>query len=148
VLDAYEGTVLRSRLLDDQPDTSRLAAIPNPGTPAAPDDRYLGSSPGRAAKATRRPQAKRISPPASVKHAPPPAPAVEDGAVAVAKPATPPPAVRPLSPTPAAKIAPSEPASGPEPVVRQVYPASGDAPSAAAPPAPAKPTLPADAGFE
>jgi hypothetical protein len=158
VLDAYNGTVLRSRPFDDQPDTSRLAAIPNAAAPATPDDRYLGSSRSRPTpvvpKPARKPQAKRTGAPAPAK-----APAVEDGAVAVAKPTSPPPAAKPLPPSPA-------------PAVRQVYPQSGDAPSTpAASPAPApqtavsapapaapapaprkvappKPTLPADAGFE
>jgi hypothetical protein len=166
VLDAYNGTVLGSRPFEDQPDTSRLAAIPNAAAPATPDDRYLGSSRNRPTpvvpKAARKSQAKRTGAPAPVK-----APPVEGGAVAVAKPTSPPPAAKPLPPSPT-------------PAVRQVYPQSGDAPGAPAAspapqtavsapvpatpapatpapaaPAPApkkvappKPTLPADAGFE
>jgi hypothetical protein len=169
VLDAYSGTVLRSRPFEDQPDTSRLAAIPNAAAPAAPDDRYTGTSPRRPVTIgpgkPRKSQAKRVGPPPPAKARP-----VEGGDVAVAKPTSPPPAAK-------------SPAPSPAPAVREIYPRSGDAPSAptAAPepapqtaasapapapalapvspapaptPAPAKAApppksaLPADAGFE
>jgi len=90
VLDAYSGTVLRSRPFEDEPDTSRLAAIPNAAAPAAPDDRYTGTSPRRPVTIgpgkPRKSQAKRIGPPPPAKTRP-----AEGGDVAVAKPTSPPP---------------------------------------------------------
>jgi len=169
VLDAYSGTVLRSRPFEDDPDTSRLAAIPNAAAPAAPDDRYTGTSPRRPVTIgpgkPRKSQAKRLGPPPPAKTRP-----AEGGDVAVAKPTSPPPGAKsPAPPTPAPAIrevyprsgdAPSAPAAAPEPAPQAAAssaPAPAPAPAPVSPaPAPApvkvapppKSTLPADAGFE
>jgi hypothetical protein len=173
VLDAYDGRLLRTRQLDERPDTSQLAAIPGG---VAPEGRIRAvppeySTPTPAPKLRRAaPQARRILPAPDVKSAPLAPPQEKEGTVAVAKPTTVPQATKRIVPTPAtpspSSTAPSSPVAkgtpeqGQPPVVRQVYPASGAAPAApaaneapqaaAAVPAkpPAKAVLPADAGFE
>ncbi len=110
VLDAYDGRVLRTRALDDRPDTGSLAAIPGGAGGSLPDDGIRpvgpgGSSPTPAPKPKPKPVVKRVAPPATVKReplAPPPgaSPDNKGGGIAVVKPAVEPPATRPPSPTP------------------------------------------------
>jgi hypothetical protein len=139
VLDAYDGRLLTTRMLDDRPDTNKLAAIPGASAPLGqPDDRARPILPdaGSSTPAPRkpRPQAKRIQAPASVKTAPLAPP---DGTVAVAKPT----ATQPSAKHPVPATAKATPEPGEAPVVRQVYPGSGAAPA----PAPATPSSPAPA---
>jgi hypothetical protein len=139
VLDAYDGRLLTTRLVDDRPDTNKLAAIPGASTPQGqPEERVRPILPdaGAATPAPRkpRPQAKRIQAPASVKTAPLAPP---EGTVAVAKPTATQPT--PKHPMPATAKGTPEPADAP--VVRQVYPDSGAPPA----PAPATPPSPAPA---
>ncbi|SED88175.1 hypothetical protein SAMN05444161_4279 [Rhizobiales bacterium GAS191] len=150
VLDAYDGRLLSTRMLDERPDTNRLAAIPGESDDHA---RPILPGAGSATPAPRKPRAvapqiKRVQPPAAVKATPLAPPDTKDGAVAVAKPTATQPATKPALPLPSTvKGTPDKgtPDSGQAPVVRQVYPDSG-APAASAPATPKiEPTGPAPA---
>ncbi|SEE57732.1 hypothetical protein SAMN05519104_6594 [Rhizobiales bacterium GAS188] len=146
VLDAYSGRLLSTRMVEERPDTNRLAAIPGESDDHA---RPILPGAGSAIPAPRKPRAvapqiKRVQPPAAVKATPLAPPDTKDGAVAVAKPT----ATKPALPLPSTvKGTPDKgtPDSGQAPVVRQVYPDSG-APAASAPAAPKiEPASPAPA---
>ncbi|MFI5015183.1 MAG: hypothetical protein ACHQAY_22845 [Hyphomicrobiales bacterium] len=146
VLDAYDGRLLRSRPLDERPDTSALAAIPGAAAPRTPFEESIRPSvpePVSPAPRVRRPapQAKRVLPAPIVKSAPLAPPAEKDGTVAAVKPTAAPPAAKLPVPAPAAPMAkgtppePGSPDGASAPVVRQVYPAGEGAPASAPTPA-------------
>ncbi len=153
VIDAYDGRVLRTSVIEDRPDTRSLAAIPGEGENAGPGIRPVLPGQGSvtpAPKPARRAPSlvKRVAPPPAVKSAPiGPAPGTspddKDGSVAVAKPTIEPPAVKPVMPLPA-----SPAPTGPEAIGTPSGPASPDAGAAKpaiAPPA-AKPARAAKGG--
>jgi len=118
VLDAYDGRVLSSRILDERPDTSRLAGIPGES-----DQRVRPIAPESATPGPRRrppPLAKRVQPPAAVKSAP-------VAPIATAKPTATQPSGKHVVPQPSTVTAPES-----APMVRQIDPGSG-APAAPAP---------------
>ena len=146
VFDAYDGRVLRTRMLDERPDTDSLAAIPGGGGGALPGEGirpWSPATPGPKPK-PKGPVVKRTTPPASVKREPltpppgapaeppTPAPTPDDkgGGIAVAKPPTEPPGVKPPAP-------PAPTPEAPSPSAALTPPDVPSPPDAA--PAPAKP---------
>jgi hypothetical protein len=156
VLDAYDGRVLRTRMLDERPDTDSLASIPGGGGGSLPGDGIRPILPGPATPAPKAkpkgPVVKRVAPPASVKREPitpppgspsepPAAPDAKGSGIAVAKPPVEPPGAKPPSP-PTPTPEPSSPSAALTP------PDAGSPPdgSAAKPPVAPSPPKPAAKG--